>query len=318
MTNSRVHIEETKTLHGWTASELRDDLALYHSRVLSETQSLRMTDAMKELVLSSEPQTPIDARALMGSLAAFLAWATDAEGDDVCVLLTPEAVARFSHCRTHPAFGSTTMKNHVGRLERLLRVQAGLPSRVRSHVSNQLQPEPLDAEKLSRVLAACESMGPAAMRGLVAAIVGGAVGSDFFGARFLCVESQPLLMLVSGERRALLAMCAPLLSACGDGVLRDGDWDEFRRAAISVRVFVDAAVARQTFRSLVFSLDEPFVVVMRRYQMTPQSIERLLPYFEPVEMTPNVVEMLRGACASGDVEHVSVRPSLSGVSEGGL
>jgi len=273
--------------------EIEAYVASYRSELLSAGQAATMLPRMRALVLAAEPASALDARWMLGSLGRLLADVAPVEGGDVDEFLTDVEIARWAN-RQHVT--TRTLSNNVGRLKRLLRVKAGLPARIRVLNRATLLPEPLDDDRLDRVIDACRAAGEAACRGFAAAIGAGWMDRTVCGATFTCDSAGMWWMGVDDTRWAAHPIVGRVSSLMGDRVVRDGDWLELRQAAVSDRVFIDANVARQTFRRLVFSLDEPVATVMHRYRITSESVEALVPYLPRLAVTdPTSITALRGA-----------------------
>lgn len=298
-------------------AEIKTKIAAYQPKLLNPKQTATMLPRMRELVLATDPTSIADTIRTFSSLVRFLVDVVPAEGGNVDEFLTNVEIARWSN-QQHGS--KKTLSQNLGRLKRLLRVKTGLPSQIRALHKVSLSPKPLNDDQLDLVINASIAAGEAACRGFAVAIGTGWMDRTSFGATFTQDDTAMWSMNSNNARRAAHPIVDRVSTQWGDGVVREGDWFEFRQAAIKQQVHINETIARQTFRRLVFTLNEPVAVLMQRYRITSESIEALMPHLDRCVINDAAISLLRGdelsACSDALNEHGAVSPRTSGVHGG--
>jgi hypothetical protein len=311
---NQKHVQPSPEVH----TEIKTKIAAYQSKLLNPEQVATMLPRMRELVLAADPKSMRDAKCLLSTLARFLVDVVPAEGGNVDDFLTNVEIARWSNQQHGSKY---TLSQNLCWLKRLLRVKAGLPSQIRALHKVSLSPEPLNDNQLDLLINASIAAGEAACRGFAVAIGVGWMDHTSFGATFIQDDTAMWSMNSNNARRAAHPIVDRVSSRWGDGVVREGDWFEFRQAALRQQVHINDTIARQTFRRLVFALNESVAVLMRRYQISYKAIEALMPHLDcSVVIDDALISLLRGdelsACSVALNEHCVDSPRTSGVHGG--
>ena len=308
------HAQPSPEVH----AEIKTKIATYQPKLLNPEQVETMLPRMRELVLAADPTSTQYAVNLLSTLARFLVDVVPAEGGNVDDFLTNVEIARWSNQQHGSKY---TLSQNLGRLKQLLRVKAGLPSQIQALHKVPLSPEPLNDNQLDLVINASIAAGEAACRGFAVAIGVGWTDRNSFGATLTQDDTAMWSMNTNNAKRAVHPIVNRLSSRWGDGVVREGDWFEFRQAALRQQVHINDTIARQTFRRLVFTLNEPVAVLMRHYQISWKAIKALMPHLDcSVVIDDAVISLLRGdelsACSVALNEHGVDSPRTSGVHGG--
>ncbi len=238
---------------------------------------------LKALVRRCEVLNVVDANALLGAASRFLADVVPS-GDGVVEGLdfwfTEARVAMWANAARLAGAERRTVSNISGRLKRLVRVQLGMPARIRVRGELDVLAAPLVATELSDLIDACIASGGAATRGLVAAIGTGVVGVPAEGAAIVTSGRSISLILVCGRTYSVVGPIAEMVADLAElgATVTSGDWDALRHAAARVDVHFNSVRARQTFRALAFSSSDSVANAIGVFQLTSDAVEGTWPH----------------------------------------
>ena len=290
----------------------------YRSEVLTDEQHARFMPRLRELVLAIQPTSRADARNLLGAGAALVA-DNDLGDSTVDELMTEATVVYWTgRLLTEERLTTGTVKNYIGRFQRLLRVTRDVPGRIRVQASKQTPAQGYSDETLDALATAVAAAGVHATRGLAASVGLGHLGVE--SGTFVLDDGNWFLHQRNGSRTRVLPFVGRLAETWGDATVRDGDVDAFRVVARDLGVNVTAPILNNTFRRLAFELPMPVAEVLGVFNISVQSIDAVRHSMNAVElMTPELVESMRGlpvaACAPHEAAHVAARPPSSGSSK---
>jgi hypothetical protein len=266
----------------------------YRSRLLSDAQSERLLDELKALVLRSEPCSVVQARMALTAACRFLADVAPDEGAVLSELLTESQLILWVNREGLAGGSRRTLSNHVGRIRRLIRVQAELPSVMRTALPATVTPPPLAAMEVQALRAAAVSGGDPALRGLLASVGAGVVGRSAEGAVVTVQGNRAWLALPGGGRRPLVAWCRVLAVGVAGQAVEAEDWQELRLAAASASLVFDPQRAYQTYRYLALTERDPVAVLLRAYRVGYDAVAAIREHLPAVLSPAEVAEVLRG------------------------
>jgi hypothetical protein len=166
----------------------------------------------------------------------------------VDAVLRADGITRWAH-RARPAgMNSQTVRLYVSRLERLVRVRAGLPGRTGAAGHHRVTHVPLEVTQVTALVTACRNESAEVLAACVAALGCGFTGSRLDGARFAGLGSG-LVVLATGDNtdRHVVPLFAADAVAVRNVVISSRHWARVREIAASLGIGLDAPRARQTY-----------------------------------------------------------------------
>lgn len=283
---------------GGSGGDVVSCVGQYRSGLLSEGQSERLLDDLKALVLRSAPCSVVQARMALTAACRFLADVAPDHDAVLAELLTEAQLTQWFNREGLAGGSRRTLTNHVGRIRRLIRVQAGLPSVMRTPMPATVTPPALDATERAALASAVAAAGAPAVRGLLASVGAGLIGRVAEGAVVTVEGDRAWLALPDGGCRPLVAWCRGLAAGVTGQVVEVDDWREARLAAASAALVFDPQRAYQTYRYLALTEPDPAAVLLRAYRLGYDAVAAIRSQLPAVLPPKEVKKLLRGdGCA---------------------
>ncbi|GBE23198.1 hypothetical protein BMS3Bbin01_02582 [bacterium BMS3Bbin01] len=244
-------------------------VATYESVLLSDVQAAELLPALRALVLDADPSSAADAAATLSSACRFLADVAPDVGGDLAVLLTEERVARWSHAQKRAGMNEGTLKNHLSRLARLVRVKGGLPARMQIRSTKKAADPPLDMVGL---LGLVDGLDADAVAAVVAGAGAGLVVPDAVGAT-VAVDGTRIVDAEGGEHVVLDPWVAAARAVAGVTVSRAG-WGRAMTAAKRDGIALSADRLRLTWTVSLLGLEVPVGLLIPRFGLTRRAVDK--------------------------------------------
>jgi|GEM_PF-3709688 hypothetical protein len=171
----------------------------YRPKLLNATQAAQALPRMRHHVSQSAPPTPHEARNRLISLSRLLADVAPPDSCDVDALLTEHSVSVWSHRQAATGGAPNTLKNHLARLNHLLRAKAG----ARPALPREPRPSPhRDIYDPDAVLALGWELilsDPPAAASVLAGGGAGIVVPDVLGSHIGAVDRSLVLQTLDGS-----------------------------------------------------------------------------------------------------------------------
>lgn len=223
-------------------------VARYRPRNLTDDQTALWMPRLRELVIAAVPADEHDAKGMLTAGTRFLIDICGNELLAVDAVLRADAITRWAHRARTGGMNSQTVRLYVSRLERLVRVRAGLPGRTGAAGHHRVTHIPLDTTQVTTLVTACRSEPAEVLAACVAALGCGVTGSRLDGARFAGLGSG-LVVLVTADNteRHVVPSFAADAAGVRNVVISSRHWTRVREIAASLGIGLDAPRARQTY-----------------------------------------------------------------------
>ena len=252
---------------------VEQQVAAYGTVSLSDVQATELLPGLRRLVLDADPSSPEDARVLLSSACRFLADVAPESGGVLAGLLTEAKVARWSHVQKDAGMNVGTLKNHLARLGRLIRVSNGLPARMRTRSTGKDPEPPLEMGELSGLVECLDADVAAA---LVVGAGAGLVVPDSIDATVACDGTR--VVTSDGTEHVVLDSWVPAARrVAGVTVTRDG-WNRARAVAKRHEIALTADRLRLTWTVAVLGLPVSVGVLISSLGLTRRVLDRALPH----------------------------------------
>lgn len=286
------------------------EIAAYLDRYQPKKLTGRLADdylaELKALVVETQPASVDDAQQTMATAGGFIVSFDPPAGTPLRSLFTAANVAIWTNRRVADGANSRSIETERGRINRLVRVVAGEPPRVPKRGHRAILPAPLDDSTLAALTTAATEFGPSALRGLIAAVGCGLIGQPAVGFTITIAGDQAHLVAPGEPPRRIVPQLASLVAAVAGQRVCDGDWQALRHAVRTLDRTILPVDAHQTYRRLVFAIDEPVATLITTFNIGYDALDGIAPHLAPPPVIPEdsgVVGMLRGVgCA--DPKHL--------------
>jgi hypothetical protein len=223
-------------------------VAKYRPRHLTDDQTGLWLPRLRQLVIAAVPTDEHDAKGMLTAGTRFLIDVCGAELLAVDAVLRADTITRWAHRARTGGMNSQTARLYVSRLERLVRVRAGLPGRTGAAGHHRVTHIPLDATQVTTLVTACRNEPAEVLTACIAALGCGVTGSRLDGARFAGLGSG-LVVLVTDDNtdHHVVPSFAADAAAVRNVVISSRHWARVREIAASLGIGLDAPRARQTY-----------------------------------------------------------------------
>jgi hypothetical protein len=293
--NPESSYEDTLRLNQSDA-EIRRVVANYRTRMLSPVQWASCEARVRELVLQSEPANTEDARTMLAALCRFLTDSCVFDTVDVDALLTEAAVSSWAAARSRcGSAGAVSVA--VGRLKRMLRVRAGMPSRDPRPAAPRRSMDPLSTIERCELEQVLIAESPAVVAAYVAVAGCGLKVSKAVGR--VEVDNDRAWFVTETDRRLVLSPFVSLARGLADvGVVR-ADWGGLQGVAARVGVPLPAKRARATFEVLALAEPVPMVELVRSAGLSLCRIDAAWGHRGATPDNSDATRALRGVPSAG-------------------
>jgi hypothetical protein len=288
-----------------TIDDSANDIAAYldryePKRFVGPLADLYLTE-LKTLVLDTLPASIDDAQQTMSTAGGFILSIDPPAGTPLRNVFTAANVGIWTNRRVAEGANGRSIETERGRINRLVRVVAGDKPRVPKKGRRSILCAPLDDNSLAELIVAATDLGSSAMRGLVAAVGCGLIGSPAVGATITVGGDRANLGFSGEPSHRIVPQLASVVAAVAGQQVCDGDWQALRRAARTLGAPFGPDLARQTYRRLVFSIDEPVAALVASFRIGYDALDGIAPHLPETGAIPGdeaLVAMLRGVgCA---------------------
>ena len=265
----------------------------YQTRLLRPTQAEALLPELRRLVAAVPPTSRQDAKVLMSSACRFLADVSRDRDGDLDALLTDVEVARWSHMQKAGSMPDGTLANHLGRLQRLLRVRQGLPGRIAVRGEGRSPEPPYSPGEAAALVAAGFGAGSGPGAAVVALLGAGVAVPDSVGSRLSVEDGRLRCMTADGTVRTVVAAVAALAPSESASSTTKDDWQLARQAADEAGLTLSVNRGRQTWRVLSLCEDRPVADIMRATGIGAKALDATRPHLPAVPASA-VDALLRG------------------------
>lgn len=273
--------------------EVKTYLDGYQTRLLNPTQAEALLPELRRLVAAVPPTSRQDAKVLMSSACRFLAEVSRNRDGDLAGLLTDVEVARWSHVQKAGSMSDGTLANHLGRLQRLLRVRRGLPGRIAVRGESCPPEPPYSPGEVAALVAAGFGAGDGAGAVVVALLGAGVAIPDSVGSRLGVEDGRLRCVTADGTLRTVVAAVAALTPSQSASSTTTDDWQLARQAADEAGLTLSVNRGRQTWRVLSLCEDRPVADIMRATGIGAKALDATRPHL-PAVPASTVDALLRG------------------------
>ena len=288
-----THANNQQSLSAPLDEEITAHVQRYRSQLLSASQFEALGDDIRSCVLAASPPSKVVAGQWLSILSAFLAHTAPNDGGLLEEQLTSAKVASFLSVRARAGESDHRIRTLQGVLNRMIRSQRGLASKVANIHRRPMGTNPLTSREFATLRAACILSGKVATRAFAAVFSTGLTGDALVGATISNQKGSSTLVLASGFE---VPAVADVICLAEDGsVLRDGDWRELTSVASDCNIHLNAAIALQTFRHGALEEDGAICDLMVRYQLNEAALTAIARHLDPVNIgrDAHLVELLR-------------------------
>jgi hypothetical protein len=271
----------------------------YSPALLSAAQATVALPVMRELVLACRPVSIDDARTMLATASRFVADVAPIGPFDPWRFFSEEVIIAWAYRQQRSGMPTQTLSNHLQRLRRFLRVQRGLPARMRLAPSPRRDADLVDRMVLEPLLLDAPARVVAAY---VAAIGAGRIASEAAGATVRAAAS--VLSMPEGDV-PIVGSLSDLAARVDGQVVIAADWGALRLFAASHDVRVDRYRARITHSLLVLEQGGPAADLVRANGITRRMIDDVRVLLAPVD-PDRAAELLRDGGAMSPAGTVGV------------
>ena len=249
-------------------------LAGFRSKRFTNAQHEAFASALVRLTLQTMPRTEQEAISVMSTACVFIADVASSGDTGIDSLLTEERVSMWSHQQRASKRNAGTLKNNLCRLNRLLRVKVGLPSRLANSRAESADIALLREHVVVRSVQDLIRRDDRAAAALLAVCGTGSMPHEIVRGSFMRISGHATFVSGDSSMRDVLPQFHSLVS---DVLSVTIDRAAYRRAVASLSASGTRITAEQlhaTWEALLVATPVPAAELLTRTRLSRRAIDR--------------------------------------------